>query len=114
NSTQLVSYRKKKISIATGDVKINQGKKDIYGERAKLIEKKNRLEVTGNASLVENKNVTRAKKIIMNTKDKTVKMVKVMKGQVKIKNKKEDSSKNKESSKDKSKEKKKPTGLNNK
>ncbi|MDH5680147.1 MAG: hypothetical protein OEZ36_01050 [Spirochaetota bacterium] len=110
NSTQLVSYRKKKISIATGDVKINQGKKDVYGERAKFIEKKKRLEVTGNASLVENKNVTRAKKIVMNTKDKTVKLIKVMKGQVRIKNKKEKKSDDKSKSRKKSKNKTKSTG----
>ncbi len=82
-SDQMVSYRKKKISIATGDVKIVQKKKTIYGERAKYYEEKKKMVVTGNASVVEDDNVSRAKKIILNTKKETVKLIDIIEGQLK-------------------------------
>ncbi|GMT48586.1 MAG: hypothetical protein IEMM0008_0125 [bacterium] len=81
-SDQMESYRKKKISIATGDVKIIQKKKTIYGERAKYYEEKKKMVVTGNASIVEDDNVSRAKKIILNTKKETVELIDIIEGQL--------------------------------
>ncbi len=77
------SFRNEKISIASGDVKITQKKKIIYGEWAKYKEKRKKLEVTGDATLVENENVTRAKKIILYTKTKKIKLIGIKQGQIK-------------------------------
>ncbi len=81
-SDQMESYRKKKISIATGDVKIVQKNKTIYGERARYYEEKKKMVVTGNASVVEDNNVSRAKKIILNTKKETVELIDIIEGQL--------------------------------
>lgn len=83
-SEQFESYRKKKKTYASGDVKINQGDKKIYGERAVYIEKNKTLTVTGKASVVQKDNVTRARKIILNSKNNKVKVIDVEKGQMKI------------------------------
>ena len=84
-SNQIESYRKKDISIATGDVKIVQKNKNIYGERAKFYEKKKNLIVTGNASVLEKNNLTKATKIILNTKTKKIKLIGVKKSQIETK-----------------------------
>lgn len=81
-SNRLESFRKTNISLATGDVKIEQKKKKLYGEQAKLYENKDELHVTGNASAVENNNVSRAKLIILNTDTNEIRMEGVKKGKL--------------------------------
>ncbi len=69
------SFRETKISIATGDVKAIQKSKTIYGEYLKYIKKEKKLWVVGNATLETDNNITRAKRIVLNTKTKEVEMI---------------------------------------
>ncbi len=74
NSNILKSYRKDELTLFIGDVEIIQDNKKIYGEKALFNEKTDKMKITGNPFLIDEKNITYSEEIIFFTKKKEVRL----------------------------------------
>ncbi len=74
NSDVLKSYRKDKLTLFIGDVEIVQDDKRIFGEKALLNEKIDRMKITGEPLLIDKENITYSDEIIFFTKKKEVRL----------------------------------------
>ena len=71
---KIESFRKEKVSIATGAVKVEQGDRLIYGEKAYFEEENETLNVTGDGVAVDGEVVSKVKEVVLDTKARSIEL----------------------------------------
>ena len=87
---KIESFRKEKVSIATGAVKVEQGDRLIYGEKAYFEEENETLNVTGDGVAVDGEVISKVKEVVLDTKARSIELKGVRVGWAGLKGEGED------------------------